>query len=777
MGKALKPSRPKLAPVPPVRRVASALALVALALLVASWAVSRARASRAPRASEERYVWKNVAVLGGGFVTGIVFNPTERDLVYARTDVGGAYRWDAGLRAWAPLLDWIGQPDWNLQGVESLATDPVEPKRVYIAAGTYTNQDVGNGEILSSTDQGRTWRRTPMPLKMGANEAGRGSGERLVVDPHQGSVLFFGSRRDGLWQSADHAATWHKVEGFPNLPDGSVAYQQEQANPQPGRFNYLAQAVGIVFVRFDPASGGPGEPTPTIYAAISRTGESLFRSRDAGATWEPVPGQPVAFRPNRADLSSSGALFVTYGDEPGPNRMGDGAVFKLDTRTGAWTNVTPEKPGTTPEKRFGYAAVCVDPQDPATVVVTTWHRGPSDDIYRSRDGGATWTTLLDKATWDHAAAPYTSTMHHHWMSSIAIDPFEPNHMLFTTGFGIWATRNATDASAGRATRWSFDDQGLEETVPLALVSPSAGAHLVSGLGDIDGFRHDDLGVSPPNGRFDAPGYKNTEWLDVAGRAPGVLVRSGTTYGNDRILGAYSRDGAVHWKGFPSEPPRVEPSDRFGTGPIAVSADGRVVVWTPRHNRPYVTSDDGVTWRPVGGAPVDLAMVADRVDPARFYGYDAGEGVLYLSMNGGGAVQVVRRGLPVPHGSRGQARGELRAVPDRPGELWLAVDKALFHLTATWGFAADKITSVEEVTSVGFGKAAARGEYPTIFAVGEMGGRFGIFRSDDRAANWVRITDDAHGYGSASHVTGDPRVFGRVYFATGGRGIVYGDVAP
>ena len=40
---------------------------------------------------------------------------------------------------------------------------------------------------------------------------------------------------------------------------------------------------------------------------------------------------------------------------------------------------------------------------------------------------------------------------------------------------------------------------------------------------------------------------------------------------------------------------------------------------------------------------------------------------------------------------------------------------------------------------------------------------------------MRINDDQHQYGYISHVTGDPRIYGRVYFATGGRGIVYGDI--
>jgi len=764
-----------------VRKIGGGLALVGVAVAVAiavavavgSWAMSHTRSTGATPTVAGSYVWKNVAIFGGGFVTGLVFHPTERDLLYARTDIGGAYRWDAATRAWVPLLDWVEQPDWNLHGVESLALDPGDPSRVYVAAGTYTSPDVSNGEMLLSADRGRTWRRVPMSFKMGANEAGRGSGERLAVDPHLGRILFFGSRRDGLWRSADAGLTWSKVKAFPDLADGSAPYA---AALQPGQFNYLAQAVGIVFVRFDPSSGRAGEPTPTMYAAISRTGESLFRSRDAGASWEAVPGQPTGWRPTRADLAPSGVLYVTYADEPGPNRMRDGAVFKLDTRTGAWTDVTPERPSPATGHGFGYAAVSVDPSDPATIVVSTWNRGrPFDEIFRSRDAGATWTTMLEKATWDHSAAPYTSTMHHHWMSSVVIDPFDSSHVLFTTGFGIWATRNAADADTGRSTAWSFDDRGLEETVPLALVSPAKGAHLVSGLGDIDGFRHDDLDTSPPAGRFDAPGFKNTEWLDVAGLAPDVLVRTGTTYGNDRILGAVSRAGGLHWVGFATEPPRPEPKDRFPTGPIAVSADGAVIAWTAVGNPPYVTRDDGATWRAVGGAPVDLRLVADRVDPAIFYGYDSREGVFYASFDGGSSVQALQRGLPVVQKRRGPTYGDLRAVPGRAGEAWLAVDRALYSLTSS-GRAVDRVTTVDEARSVGFGKAAEGRAYPAMYLVGKVGGVFGVFRSDDQAGTWTRISDEAHGYGSASHVTGDPRVYGRVYVATGGRGIVYGDIA-
>lgn len=50
-----------------------------------------------------------------------------------------------------------------------------------------------------------------------------------------------------------------------------------------------------------------------------------------------------------------------------------------------------------------------------------------------------------------------------------------------------------------------------------------------------------------------------------------------------------------------------------------------------------------------------------------------------------------------------------------------------------------------------------------------------FRSADEGTSWVRINDDQHQYGWIGQtITGDPRVFGRVYLGTNGRGILRGD---
>jgi len=754
----------------PSRLALGANALL-LALLVNATAVAPAPA--ADTMATEAYAWRNVAIYGGGYITGIIFNRTQPGLVYLRTDIGGAYRWDGTTGSWLPLLDWVTRSDANLLGVESLASDPVEPRRVYIAAGTYTNPRAGNGEILRSADYGATWKRTPMPFKMGGNEAGRGNGERLGVDPNENRILYFGTRRDGLWRSTDFGATWGKADAFPAVVDA------DDNTPRPaisGRPGFPAQAIGVVAVEFDPASGARGRPTQTIYVAVSTSGPSLFRSVDAGLTWAALPGQPTGFRPSHLVLDSSGVLFVSYGNEPGPNSMTDGAVWKLDTKSGVWTDITPAKPGAVGEK-FGYGGVAVDPRRPGTLIASTFYQ--RNEIYRSLDAGLTWTPLLANAQWDHSAAPYTEAFHPHWMTGIAIDPFDSDHMLFTTGYGIWGTRNASAVEHGQPLRWTFDDKGVEETVPLGIVSPPEGAHLLSGLGDIDGFRHDDLDVSPAQGTFVDPHFTNTESIDFAAMAPEVIVRSGTFRGPSTGVAraAYSTDGGKRWQAFASEPPPAPAAanNRFlgGAGTIAISSDGKTVVWTPRGGSPSVTRDWGATWTACVGAVPALRVIADGVNASKFYGFDTRAGDVYVSVDAGLNFTVAARNLPVVEGSFFPAPGDLHALPGIEGDLWLAAAKTLFHSVDS-GATFTRVSSVEEAATLGFGRSAPGRTYPAVFIAGKAAGLTGAFRSDDGGVSWTHITDDRHQFAAIIHLTGDPRIFGRVYLAVAGRGIVYGD---
>src|SRR4051812_35983124 len=70
------------------------------------------------------YQFKSVQVHGGGFVTAIVFHPLQSGLCYARTDMGGAYRWDGPNHAWIPLTDFLNRDQSDDMGVLALAIDP-----------------------------------------------------------------------------------------------------------------------------------------------------------------------------------------------------------------------------------------------------------------------------------------------------------------------------------------------------------------------------------------------------------------------------------------------------------------------------------------------------------------------------------------------------------------------------------------------------------------------------------------------------------------------------
>jgi photosystem II stability/assembly factor-like uncharacterized protein len=478
----------------------------------------------------EAYSWKNVQIVGAGFVDGIIFHPMARDLRYARTDMGGAYRWDPAADRWQPILDWVSLKDLNLMGVDSIAIDPEDPNRVYLACGTYTRAGAPNGAILRSDDQGRSFQRTNLPFKLGSNEDGRGNGERLAVDPADGHIVYLGTRYNGLWRSQDRGVTWSRVNNFPDISEA----EPPAPDPFPGetseeRWRHMpVRSDGIVFIRFVsmPKSQADPSPTQTIYAGVSLMNRpNLFVSTDAGISWRAIRGEPTEYRPTRAALSSDGFLYVAYGTAPGPSRMTNGAIWKLETSTGAWTDITPERP--VPGRReFGYAAVSVDAQHPRTVIASTYCRPGSEELFRSKDGGTNWKPILAAAHFDSNLAPYVKGIRLHWLFDIEIDPANSDHAVFTTGYGGWETFDLTSADSGKPTHWRILAKGIEESVALDLVSPSRGPHLVSAIGDFGGFVHWNLDLPASAGSSAPSRMSNTTGVAFAALKPEVIARVG-----------------------------------------------------------------------------------------------------------------------------------------------------------------------------------------------------------------------------------------------------------
>jgi hypothetical protein len=745
------------------------------ALLGAQLALTGATATAAPQSADAPYAWRPVAIVGGGFVDGIVFQPAVPGLAYARTDMGGAYRRDTATGPWQPLLDWLSLADVNLMGVESLAVDTNDPDALYLACGTYTNPLVPNGAVLRSHDRGRTFQRTELPFKLGGNEGGRGNGERLAVDPNDGRVIYLGSRLAGLWRSTDAARSFQRVAAFPD-----AAWQRQASDgPLPPWGGSDGKAT-INFVVFDPASGTRGQPSRTLYAGVSVVGRpGLWVSRDAGASWQAVPGAPTQHRPMRAALAGDGRLYIAYASDPGPHRMKDGAVWRYDPRAQAWADITPERPNAA--QPFGYATVTVDPTNPQRLLASTAGRGTGDQLFRSTDGGATWTPLFPAAQFDAAAAPYVADTHLHWLYDVKINPANPDLALFTTGYGGWETLDLTAADSAKPTHWRVMAAGIEETVALALHSPTKGVPLVTAIGDYSGFVHTDLD-QPAAGNPKPPFFGNTHDVTGAELAPDVIVRIGKSREGKNL--GYSLDGGTTWR----EPATV-PDAKAGDGFIAVSADGRAWVWTPKGGAPHVSHDRGDTWAAVKGLPNGARVIADRVNPKRFHAMALADDKLFTSDDGG--LTFTSQPLALPdgpvvraasgsnnHSTRGDDRGgqdRLYATPGREGELWLPAFHGLYLKRA--GQAFQRLPAVSEIHAFGFGRAAPGAKQPALYLVGTVARQYGIFRSTDGAKTWRRINDDAHQWGLILQVSGDPKVFGRVYIGTHGRGVLYGDPKP
>ena len=201
-------------------------------------------------------------------------------------------------------------------------------------------------------------------------------GRALAVSGVRGKPLtfYFGSVAGGVFRTDDGGATWRPLfDDQPNLSIGALAVADSDPN--------------VIYV-------GTGEAC--IRGNVTY-GKGVFRSDDAGRSWRFL-GLPdtrqigkIAVHPRNPDIAFVAALGHAFG----PNA--ERGVFRTLNGGRTWEKVLYK------DENSGAIDVAIDPDDPQVVYASLWQvrrspwslisGGPGSGLYRSRDGGATWTRL------------------------------------------------------------------------------------------------------------------------------------------------------------------------------------------------------------------------------------------------------------------------------------------------------------------------------------------------------------------------------------------------
>ncbi|OTA80284.1 glycoside hydrolase family 74 protein [Hypoxylon sp. CO27-5] len=716
-------------------------------------------------AVEAAFTWQNVKIGGGGgFVPGIVFHPTAKGVAYARTDIGGLYRLNSGDDSWTAVTDGIADNDnWHNWGVDALALDPQDENVVYAAVGMYTNDwDPKPGSIIRSSDKGATWKTTALPFKVGGNMPGRGMGERLAVDPANSKILYFGARSgNGLWKSTDGGETFTKVSSFTAV--GSFA-------PDPADTSGLnSDKQGLAFVTFDSTSGTTEGATKRIFVGTAdNTTASVYMSEDAGATWNPVEGQPGTYFPHKCVLQpEEKALYLSYSDGTGPYDGTKGAVYRYDIARSTWTDITPVSSS---DLTYGFGGLGVDMQKPGTIVVASLNSWwPDAQLFRSTDSGATWSKLwaqtnhyyytltTPKAPWIQTGFIDTDTKHLGWMiEALVIDPLDSDHWLYSTGLTVYGGHDLTKWDTDHNVSIQSLADGIEEFSVQDVASPPGGSELLAAVGDDSGFTFQDTASlsSSPKTPWMNPIWSTSSSADYAGASVKNIVRVGNSAGSQQI--ALSNDGGVSWSNYSGA------DTSLSGGTVAYSANADTVLWSTSVNG-VQRSQDQAAFSAVSSLPSGAVIASDKQNNTVFYGGSGSS--FYVSIDTG--ISFAKAGSV---GSATAIR-DIAAHPTKAGDVWVSTDAGIFHSTDYGSSFTQVSTDLKNTYQIALGKGSRSTWNVYAFGTGSAGAK--LYGSADDGASWTDI-QGGQGFGSidSCKLAGSGNTAGQVFVGTNGRGVFY-----
>lgn len=190
-------------------------------------------------------------------------------------------------------------------------------------------------------------------------------------------VYYAAAASGGVWKSTDGGFSWKPIfDDQPTASIGSIAVAPTDPN--------------VVYV-------GTGEAN--IRGNVA-PGAGIFRSTDAGKTWKHVWKQvgqigTMAVHPTNPDVAFAAVLGHAFG--PNPER----GVYRTLDGGNSWNRVLFK------DNETGCSDVAIDPNNPRVIFAGFWQArrrpweltsgGPGSDLFVSRDGGETWTSLKKDA--------------------------------------------------------------------------------------------------------------------------------------------------------------------------------------------------------------------------------------------------------------------------------------------------------------------------------------------------------------------------------------------
>lgn len=685
------------------------------------------------------YEWNSYQIHAYGYTTGVFVHPKNPEVVWVRTDVGGAYKLDLESDRWICKTDSIsgfnelGQSMWMHQPVEALAFDPNDENTVYIAVGNSQFKTDILGAIYKTTDGGESWKMLGLRKVFYGSHPARMYGEMLAVDPNNSNVIYCGTYYDGVWRSEDGGETWSHVDTIPNGVRGT--------------HDFAAVTIAI-----DERKMQNGKSADVYIGVVS---EGIYHSSDGGATFTLMPKSPAA--PQRMRFFD-GNLYVASGNK------GDWVAQNMPTANGfyrfvneKWENII-ENDGL-PNQAIG--EFYINDNNPDNIVLATRAFTYPRKTYRTMDGGKTW----DEYTQGDALDSNTCCF--------AKDPKSENGILITWGFGV---SKILDTTAEKLETVLYD-AGIEELMFRDIKCLPEGSKLswVAGACDKSCILSRGLGTDEWE-IAKAPTHNFSKGLDFCESDANIIVRSHVGHSKPPGKIIITDNSGESWK-------VAATYEGIMTGNVAVGASKQAngypiilsVTTTENNAKMYRSKDLGESWEEISvpfvisDSASDIKyLISDRVNGNVFY-FWSNDGFIYRTMDGGSTWNKISAAACV------DANQYFDAPFGLEGHVWVCQGKNGISYSTDYGVRWNRLSDFSRAVSVTFGKEKPGSRYPTVFIMGTYKGEQGIFRSDDYGKTWSSVAS-SFSYGGATESTymgGDRTHYGRIWITTNGRGVFYG----